>query len=302
MVCQQTTKLASLIKECRAEMQNDLFYLQHALSDDNNLSILATKSTRVKRTRKPKKQILSSTLSDEFTATCGRVSKAHSSNGTAAHKVARTWHKRGESHHSCFTYKHYDLYLLCKRPIESRRNVERHSSFAPYENIQMAGNCERSNIVQQSSADSSLNETRSFFEPQLASSPVHREQKTSTPAKCSSSGDVSQPAKILLNCGSRLKFVSSSQTLCTTGAASQSSQNVRSTSEGGGRSNGDWAQSTMVLKEFTLKEISDCVCRSRSKASLLSQQNVSSVLRCCMNPLRQLIKGNKRSKKLRKTC
>ncbi len=159
-----------------------------------------------------------------------------------------------------------------------------------------------SDRVAQSSVDSSLNETRSFFEPQLASSPVHREQKTSTPAKCSSSGDVSQPAKILLNCGSRLKFVSSSQTLCTTGAASQSSQNVRSTSEGGRRSNGDWAQSTMVLKEFTLKEISDCVYRSRSKASLLSQQNVSSVLRCCMNPLRQLIKGNKRSKKLRKTC
>lgn len=313
----QSTNLVNLIKECQAEMTNDLCYLQNALNDDN-VSVKAIKSIEIaeskKRARKfktkssaPKMQILSSTFSDEFTKSYSNVARKTKKLGTskkffASSNIAtanrlRALRRKQED----FTYKHYDLYLLSKNPVEARRNVNYNkSSFVTKnaENIVMGS--EKSNI--QDSLNSTLNDSRSIFEPKFSSSPVNKEQKTSTPTKFQAT-EVNRP-KIMLNCGSRLAFLNSTTShTMSTSTNSYTYQNIQSfefqntsTPKVTRRLN-NYTQPTIVLKECTFKEIT---YQNTSHSTLLSQQNMRAAIKCCFNPLRQLIKSNKNPKKLRK--
>lgn len=318
----QSIKLSQLIKECRAEMRNDLNLLHNALNVQNkDMSVMATKSSRVssKKLRLARK-LLSSTTSHPLTVNdYFYQTKAHStidskrrqfsttqSSSIKTRKIRVTRHKNSSpSTRQSFTYKHYDLYLLTKNPVEACRNASKTSTLGLKKNLEYLS-VEKSHFK---GMDETLSDNQTIFEPKFSSSPIHREQKTSTPTKNRPEED--KPMKIRLSNASRFKFLNSTnfQTFSTTTSQSiqpnlqsfEYNQNTSTPKVARRNVNGSVENgTTMAFKECAV-DMSENFCLKNLSSS--TDSNVSTVIKCCIQPLKNLIrhryvKRNNRHKKL----
>ncbi len=319
MMYKKSAKLSSLIKECRSEMKNDLYFLHSALQEvqmaNRDLSIIATKSFSSSCKKKYiGGALLSSTISDQQLTTSSYFYTSGSQFGNKkrkfvandseirARKICKNKRKRSSEKKS-FTYKHYDLYLLTKNSIENCRNFCDKSSLLEKKNTE--------NLSLEKSCIKNMEETsvenQTIFEPKFSSSPIRREQKTSTPTKKQSC--VMDKPKICLINASRLKFFNTTNFQTSANTTGHSQPNVHSF-EGYQntstpkviRRNNVSTGTTYTYKVCgdSKNRIIESFCEKDLPApSMISSSNVSTVIKCCIQPLKKFIlcKNAKKSNK-----
>ncbi len=317
MVYKKSAKISGLIKECRMEMKNDLYFLHSALEEiqvkNKNLSINATKSASssyqsIKKQKYIGGALLSSTMSDQLTESNFETKKRklYASEPDVKGRKMRLNKRKRISEKKSFTYKHYDLYLVTKTSVESCRNNCEISSLLLKKNVEELS-LEKSYI--KNIQDTSVN-NQTIFEPKFSSSPIRREQKTSTPTKMNPCR--TEKPKISINNASRLKFLNTTNLQTSANTTRHTNQpNAHSFEYQQNTSTPKVVRRNNVRSGTTYafkicndsgKGIIESFCAKNSSApSTVSTSNVSTVIKCCMQPLKRFIfyKNLKKSPKHR---
>lgn len=313
MICDnQQKKLANMIRECRYEMKNDLFTLHNALGTQSkrNVSkvscraIKSSKATRPGRFHESNSVILSSTTSSSFDQQFKTSDYFYKNdNGSSVQELKKRKffntrkerlnklhriQKRKQQSLNGFTYKHYDLYLLTKKRSEVRRNILRTSTIKQHSGERF--------FVEKSAIQniSTTYENQTFFEPQFSSSPISKCQKTSTPTKSNQSPEIVN--KISFQNGSRFKFINSTnnQQYGSSDHNDNTYQNIQSFEFCTNMS------TPKVARRFgknngliPLNDHSNIVKCSSKISSAASGNSVTTVIKLCIKPFKNLIQHKK---------
>ena len=315
MIKTNKKKISTLIKECRREMRNDLYVLHTALnagrtdspSLDTKPDCRTSLSTTSKRHRRRYNSITSSKSgfnTSDFFYKCNNVSYKHvRRNKFASRNLYKSTIRQASR--DGYTYKHYDLYLLSKNVIESCRqtsmsDLKQHESWN--KNIVLEKSHHRLGSLIE--VDARAEECDTMFEPQYASSPIFKDQKTSTPQK--NAPAETQINKIFLHNASRLKYFNSfDDELQSTRSKEHTYQNVFECNQLTNTSTPKTVRkfestvSENIYENLSGSNQIHCPLVPKNSTLLSTKSSMSSAFKCCILPFKNLIKCRAIKKRLR---
>ena len=316
MIKTNKKKISTLIKECRREMRNDLYVLHTALntgrSDSASLDVKPANRASLSTGRRHRRchRSQSGFNTSDFFYKCNNVSYKHVRRNNKF--ASRNLHKSTirQASRDGYTYKHYDLYLLIKNVIESCRQTSmsdlRHHE-SSNKNIVLEKSQHRLGSLIE--VEARAEECETMFEPQYASSPIFKDQKTSTPQKNAPAD--SHMNRIFLHNASRLKYFNSfddelQSTRSNNNNKEHTYQNVfecnQLTNTSTPKTVRKFEATTSVENIYENLSGSNqvhCPLVPKNSTVLSTRSSVSSAFKCCILPFKNLIKSRAIKKRLR---